>query len=347
MNSHFERLHGHFTTLNSIRTPRLMRVVAGLLIAALTGMVLFITATPWVQTAAGQGVVTSLDPDDRVQDINALVSGRIERWFVRDGAAVRTGDPIVQISDNDPRLLERLAAERAEVSSKLRAAEAARAAARSDARRMQALFQEGLVARRDLELAQIKVSEFDGRVAEAVAERNRLDVGLSRQSAQIVRAPRDGVILNLTAGDVSTAVQEGDVVARFAPTGAALAVELFVVGRDAPLVRAGRKVRLQFEGWPAIQFSGWPSIAVGTFGGRVTSVDPSASVNGLFRVLVEADPASAPWPDQHFVRLGARARGWVLLETVPVGFEMWRQMNDFPPSTPADVASTGVAAGAP
>jgi hypothetical protein len=103
-----------------------------------------------------------------------------------------------------------------------------------------------------------------------------------------------------------------------------------VDGRDVALIRPGRPVRLAFEGWPAIQFSGWPSVAQGMFDGRVRSVDPSAQTTGLFRVLVEPMPGRPGWPDDDYVRLGAKVRGWIQMETVSVGYELWRQLNDFP-----------------
>lgn len=335
--SHFSRYQQHFRTLAALRPPRIMRAVTWMVIVAISTTVSFVTFTPWVQTTAGPGKVTTLNPEDRVQTINALVSGRIEKWFVRDGSQVRAGDPIVQLADNDPNLLDRLAAERGQVSAKLRAAQAALNTARIDLRRQQQLFEEGLASRRDFELAQIKVAQFEASVAEAAAERNRVDIGLSRQSAQLLTAPRDGRILSLNAGDVATAVKAGDALATFIPANAPLAVELYIPGRDAPLVRPGRKVRLQFEGWPAVQFSGWPSVAVGTFGGDVLSVDPSASLNGQFRVLIVPDPRQPPWPEAQFIRFGAKVQGWILLETVTVGFEIWRQLNNFPPGVPQDV----------
>jgi hypothetical protein len=109
-----------------------------------------------------------------------------------------------------------------------------------------------------------------------------------------------------------------------------MAVELYINGLDVALVSPGRKVRLQFEGWPVVQFSGWPSVAVGTFGGIVKIVEPNVSPNGRFRILVTQDPNEA-WPDRHFLRFGAKAKGWVLLNTVPLGYELWRQLNNFPP----------------
>ena len=108
-------------------------------------------------------------------------------------------------------------------------------------------------------------------------------------------------------------------------------VELFLNGNDVPMVSAGRPVRLQFEGWPALQFSGWPSVAVGTFGGRVLLVDATDDGMGKFRVLVEPDPGDEPWPSAQYLRQGVRANGWVLLDIVSLGYELWRQFNGFPP----------------
>ncbi|MEL7129922.1 MAG: HlyD family efflux transporter periplasmic adaptor subunit [Pseudomonadota bacterium] len=323
---------GHFTALASVRTPRIIRIVSVLIGLAALGLGLFLVYAPWVQTTAGAGVVTALNPNDRQQDINAFVSGRIDEWFVRDGSLVKEGDPIARIVDNDPQLIERLEAERGQVEVQLRAARSGLATAQLDLDRMRELFEEGLAARRDFEQAQIRVEEFRGRMAEAAANLNRVDVNLSRQSVQTVSAPRDGVILSINGGDAATFVNAGDILATFVPENQVRVVEIFVDGRDIALVEAGAQARIQFEGWPAVQFSGWPSVAVGTFGGIVTAVDPSAQPNGRFRVLISEDPDDAnPWPDERYVRYGSTVRSWILLETVPVGYELWRQLNNFPP----------------
>lgn len=325
----------YFQTLHAQKMPRVMRAVGWILVTGVVAVALFLVYTPWTQTTSGFGTVTALNPNDRLQEINALVPGRIQKWYVQDGSQVDVGDPIVQVADVDPQLLERLEAERNQVLAKLEAAETAVQTAEIDLRRMKELFDEGLAARREYEQAGIRVEELRARVAEAAAELTRVDVNLSRQSVQLVRAPRDGVILRVFAGDAATFVRAGDVVATFVPNNADRAVELYVDGRDVALVRVGAPVRLQFEGWPVVQFSGWPSLAVGTFGGTVVAVDPSAQANGRFRVLVTEDATDMPaWPDQRFVRFGSAARGWVLLEDVSVGYELWRQMNNFPPELP-------------
>ncbi len=330
----------HFTTLATIRVPRVMRVVFFMILASIIIAVAFLIYVPWVQTTSGQGVVTTLSPNERKQDINALVPGRIEEWYVRDGSTVKKGDPIVRIADIDPNLIERLQAERAQIALQLDAAKSALATARIDERRARELFEAGLAARRDFEQAQIRINEREGQVAAAQAALNRADVNLSRQSVQIVRAPRDGFIQSLNAGDAATYINAGDVLATFVPDGAVRVVEIFIDGRDVALVRPGDQTRIQFEGWPAVQFSGWPSVAVGTFGGRVISVDQSAQVDGRFRVLIAEEKLDGyGWPEERYVRFGAAVQAWVLLETVPVGYEIWRQLNNFPPQLPAPTSN--------
>lgn len=342
----FFKQHGDvFTTLNKIQPPRVARVIGWCLIISFVLVGLFLIYVPWVQTASGPGTVTALNPNDRMQEINALVSGRIQEWYVRDGSRVRVGDPIVRIVDNDPQLLQRLQSEREQVMAKFTAAETALEIAQIDKRRMERLFDEGLSARREFEQARIRVEQLRSDVAQVAAELTRVDVNLSRQSVQIVRAPRDGVILRVNAGDAATFISTGQVVATFVPDNAERALEIYVDGRDIALVRDGAPVRIQFEGWPVIQISGWPSVAVGTFSGHVIAIDPSAQASGRFRILVQEDAdTGVPWPDRRFVRFGSKARAWVLLDQVSVGFELWRQLNNFPPNFPTGGDPIGVSA---
>jgi len=103
---------------------------------------------------------------------------------------------------------------------------------------------------------------------------------------------------------------------------------------DVPLIEPESDVRLQFDGWPSIQFSGWPSVAVGTFAGKVSVIDKVSSTNGRFRILIRAtDPVpegDEPWPVQ--LNQGSGAYGRVILNKVPLWYEIWRQLNGFPPS---------------
>lgn len=186
--------------------------------------------------------------------------------------------------------------------------------------------------------AQIKIDEAAtkiqtalGDVAEAEKVLADLQVKLNRQGAQEIRAPRDGTVLRLLVQPNAEQIKAGDPLAILVPDAAERAVELWVDGNDAPLIEAGRKVRLQFEGWPAVQFAGWPSVAVGTFGGQVALVDATDNGQGHFRLLILPDPSDAPWPAMRFLRQGVRTNGWVLLDQVALWYEVWRQINGFPP----------------
>ncbi len=321
---------GHFQTLRRLHPPPVMRMLGRMIVIGIIIFILFITLVPWVQTAQGAGQVIAFDPRDRQQNITALVPGRIERWYVTDGASVKAGEPIARVIDLDPEFLSRLRAERGQKLAEMAATEAAMATAQRDVNRMQRLFAEGLAARRDMELAQIKVADYAAKLAASRADINRIDVNLRRQSEQLIRAPRDGRILRVSAIDTATIVKQGDVLATFVPEHSRRVVELYIDGRDVPLINVGRRVRLEFEGWPAIQFSGWPSVAKGFFDGEVAALDLNASPNGLFRLLVTPSPDRDPWPPEQSVRLGAKVRGWVQMNTVPIWFELWRVLNDFP-----------------
>jgi multidrug resistance efflux pump len=158
-----------------------------------------------------------------------------------------------------------------------------------------------------------------------------VEVRLNRQATQTVYAPTGGVIFRLSVQPGGAVVKSGEEIASIVPDVTSAVVELWVDGNDMPLVSPGRKVRLQFEGWPAVQFVGWPSVAVGTYGGVVQLVDPTDDGRGKFRLLVRPDPGDLPWPGGQFLRQGVRAKGWVLLNNVPVAAEVWRQINGFPP----------------
>jgi len=319
----------HFHTYRAIKPPAALRTIAVMLLVGLGLTALFLAFVPWVQTAYGQGQVTALEPRDRIQDVNALTSGRIE-WFVIEGQAVGEGDLIARIVDNDPKIIERLQAERAQLEAEADAAALQIRVAELDVARQRTLVSEGLSARQELERAQLRVADYRATLAQARAKLQEMDLRINRQQAQEVRAPRDGVVQQILAGDTATFVKEGDVLMTFAPVSTKPVVELFVDGVDVPLVHAGRRVRLEFEGWPAVQFSGWPSIARGIFDGVVFSVDQAPSASGLYRVLVAPAADRPAWPDEPAVRLGAKVRGWVLMDTVTVGFEIWRQLNNFP-----------------
>lgn len=172
--------------------------------------------------------------------------------------------------------------------------------------------------------------EAQGDVAHAKKDLAEMQGKRAQFESRVVTAPRDGILLRLMANDNAEMLKTGDPLFTIVPETADRAVELWIDGNDVPLVSADREVRLQFEGWPAIQFaSGWPDVALGTYGGRVAAVDATDNGKGKFRVLIRPDDVH-PWPDEHFLKQGVRAKGWILLSDVKLGYELWRQINGFP-----------------
>lgn len=89
-------------------TAPLARDIARSLVWLFLALMLFLAVTPWQQNIRGVGRVIAYLPADRQQGISAPVEGRIAQWLVREGTAVKKGQIIAQLLDNDPLILERL-----------------------------------------------------------------------------------------------------------------------------------------------------------------------------------------------------------------------------------------------
>lgn len=318
-------------SLTDFKTPRIFPVVASLLLLFIAAIVIILTNVPWVQTAQGSGEVSTLNPMERTQAISALTTGQIQNWYVREGQRVKAGDPIVTVIDNDKELISRLENQLLAMEKQHSANISAIAKTQSNLTRQRTLLKEGLVSDRDIEAIEVNLENLKAEAASTLAQISEVKISLSRQSVQTKYAPQDGTILRLMSAGAATFVRSGDILASFIPEGTQRSVVIKVSGLDGPLITKGRKVRLQFEGWPIFQFSGIPGASLGTFGGIVEFVEPVADANGLFNVWIKPDKNDHPWPNESFVRLGSRVRGWVLLEEVMLGYELWRQLNNFPP----------------
>ena len=405
------------------RTPNPLRRFARVLWLIVLAIPLALLLAPWRQNVRGDGRVIAYAPLERQQTVEAPIDGRIIEWWVAEGSTVQEGDPLFEITDNDPMLLDRLDAQlqtqiaseeaaNAKVASyqeQMDAIEVARGHALDAARervsmaeqkileselaldaaqisyetaqlqltRQEALAADGLASTRELELARLDSrrttaerdrrqaalraagsdraakqaevleidADFDARIGSARANRESavsdaakaresilsLETRMARQRTQRVLAPMNGTVLRLVANQGGEIVKAADPVVVLVPDTQNMAVELLVDGNDMPLLSVGRRVRLQFEGWPAVQFAGWPSVARGTFGGIVRLIDATDDGAARFRVVIVPDPEDENWPSKRFLRQGVQARGWILLEEVSLGFELWRNLNGFPP----------------
>ncbi len=150
-----------------------------------------------------------------------------------------------------------------------------------------------------------------------------------RSGYYYVKAPQKGYITKAVRSGLGETIKEGEALVTVMPTDYDLAVEMYVKPMDLPLLEKGQEVRFMFDGWPSVVFSGWPNLSYGTFGGKVVAIDNFTSDNGKYRILVAPDPEEEEWPEG--LRVGSGANGLALLKEVPVWYEIWRQLNGFPP----------------
>ena len=420
-------------SLKTLYTPRSVVILKRwlLVIGIIFLLVLFL---PWQQNVTGKGDVSAFTPQDRPQNIQNIIAGRIEKWFVREGQLVKKGDTLLVVSETkddyfDPnypkRLQEQLVAKSDAINSyklKIQALENqiialqennkfslqkarnkvkqgyAKVAADSidviaeqvqvniaktrldrgeeqfnngglvslsevESRRLK--YQEVraklisnqnklAISRQELINARIELSSIDADYAEKIAKaqsdrssafsslaageyeisqlQNKITNVDIRRGQYYVRAPQEGYIVKALKMGIGETIKEGESIATLQPSAPDMAVELFVRAMDVPLIEPGREVRIQFEGWPSLVFSGWPSATVGTFGGVVKVIDRIDNAKGEYRLLItpKITRGEQPWPKQ--LRMGSGVVGWVMLNDVPVWYEIWRQLNAFPPT---------------
>jgi multidrug resistance efflux pump len=208
-----------------------------------------------------------------------------------------------------------------------------------------------------IELAAIE-NEYQDKLAKANSERFsalssqfNADADLAKLNNQYmnysvrtgmyyITAPQNGYITQAIKTGIGETIKEGTPIVSIMPSDYELAVEMYVKPMDLPLIRIGQEVRFMFDGWPAIVFSGWPNVSYGTFGGKVVAIDNFTSKDGKYRLLIAPDPNDTPWPEA--IRIGSGANGFALLKDVPIWYELWRQINGFPPDYYTPNASVSV-----
>jgi multidrug efflux pump subunit AcrA (membrane-fusion protein) len=174
-------------------------------------------------------------------------------------------------------------------------------------------------ARSDIAAGEAEIAKLNNQAANYTI-RNNMYFVLAPQSGQVVKAAKSGV---------NEIIKEGEKIVEIVPAASSHAVEIFVPAVDLPLLSLGQEVKFQFDGYPAIVFSGWPGASYGIFSGRIVAIENTVNENGLFRVLVTEDRSVKPWPTT--LKIGVGASSIALLKNVPVWYELWRNINGFPP----------------
>ena len=98
-------------SLESLKSKGMSKLLK-ITLCVILGFNLILLFMPWTQIVHGEGKVTALRPDQRPQELQSALGGRIEKWYVREGDFVEAGDTLLFISEIkedyfDPSLLPR------------------------------------------------------------------------------------------------------------------------------------------------------------------------------------------------------------------------------------------------
>lgn len=391
---------------------------------------LIVLFLPWTQNISSYGHVTTLYQDQRPQQINSIIPGKIIKWYVKEGDLVKKGDTILQLADTkddylDSNLVERtkdqlvskeqkllfysdkINAIESQInaiennrdlkissyenkieqykrklisdSSEVVAAEVDYKIATEQLTRGKQLFNQGVISlvelerrtassnkalavltekqqkllntKQEINIIKIDINsvrqeaddkifksrseiassrgEIAGTTGEVAKNKNVLANYITRGNQRWLIAPQDGQIIKAKKSGINEMVKEGEMIVEMVPTQIDHAIELFIDPMDLMLINPGQKMRMIFDGFPAIVFSGWPDNSYGTFAGEILMVENNRNENGKFRILVVPDTKDKIWPKE--LKTGTGARGFALLNTVPIWYELWRQINGFPP----------------
>jgi len=268
--------------------------------------------------------VTTLEADLAQQqtqvDIAAYQERRIDTLFQRG---------LKSLTDREAKVLKTR-----EARAKLTAIENKLDQAKTDVEQAQLMLEvteptyQGKIAKAQSD-RQSALTAYYGSVGDvAKLESSETNYRIRRDFGYIL-SPQDGVIGKILTPGIGETVKEGEAIATILPRTFRAAVELYVDPFNLPLVGLDQEIRFLFDGWPAVFFSGWPGLSYGTFSGRVVAIDNTIDSKGRYRVLVAPSTDGRPWPTA--LRPGSGAEGVALLGEVPVWYEVWRQLNAFPP----------------
>ncbi|MCW3168580.1 HlyD family secretion protein [Chryseobacterium sp. 09-1422] len=173
------------------------------------------------------------------------------------------------------------------------------------------------------------MGQIEGSDGEIAKLQNQVANYIARQGLYFIIASQDGQIVQLNKAGIGEVLKDGENIGTIVPTNVDYAVEIYIKPVDLPLVKEGQRVMSIFDGFPAIVFSGWPDSSYGTFAGKVVAVESNISANGMFKALIVEDKNEKPWPPK--IKMGTGVQGIAILNNVPIWYELWRNINGFPP----------------
>lgn len=173
------------------------------------------------------------------------------------------------------------------------------------------------------------MGQVAGSTGDIAKLENQVATYKMRKGLYYILATQDGQITQLTKAGIGEIVKDAETIGIIVPKKIDYIAEIYVKPVDLPLIRENQKVMLIFDGFPAIVFSGWPNSSYGTFSGKIIAIENSISENGLFKAIVAEDKTQKRWPPN--MKIGTGASGIAILNDVPIWYEIWRNINGFPP----------------
>ena len=173
------------------------------------------------------------------------------------------------------------------------------------------------------------MGQIEGSDGDIAKLENQVANYRARQGLYFVIASQDGQVVQINKAGIGEILKDGESIATIVPDKVDYAVEIYIKPVDLPLVKEGQRVMCIFDGFPAIVFSGWPDSSYGTFAGKVIAVENNISANGMFKALVIQDKNEKQWPPK--IKMGTGVQGIAILNDVPIWYELWRNINGFPP----------------
>jgi multidrug efflux pump subunit AcrA (membrane-fusion protein) len=173
------------------------------------------------------------------------------------------------------------------------------------------------------------MGQIEGSDGDIAKLENQVANYRARQGLYFVIASQDGQVVQINKAGIGEILKDGESIATIVPDKVDYAVEIYIKPVDLPLVKEGQRVMCIFDGFPAIVFSGWPNSSYGTFAGKVIAVENNISANGMFKALVIQDKNEKQWPPK--IKMGTGVQGIAILNDVPIWYELWRNINGFPP----------------
>ena len=173
------------------------------------------------------------------------------------------------------------------------------------------------------------MGQIEGSEGDIAKLQNQVANYKARQGLYFILASQDGQIIQLNKAGIGEILKDGENIGTIVPTNVDYAIEIYIKPVDLPLIKEGQRVMSIFDGFPAIVFSGWPDSSYGTFAGKIVAIESNIGSNGMFKALIIEDKKEKKWPPK--IKMGTGVQGIAILNNVPIWYELWRNINGFPP----------------